>query len=89
MKTRGVLLFCFFLIAGVVLGGLAAHLTEGISWLSWLSYGNGLDLGGFADHPFVIDLAIIKIVFGLGVKINVGQIIGIIFALILNRKFGY
>jgi hypothetical protein len=87
MKTRSVLLFCFFLIAGIVLGGLLAMLTKNISWLSWLSYGDGLNLGAFADKPMVIDLSIIKIVFGLGIKINVGQIIGVIVALILNRKF--
>ena len=87
MKTRGVLLFCFFLIAGIVLGGLLAMLTKNISWLSWLSYGDGLNLGAVQDKPMVLDLSIIKITFGLGININVGQIFGIIVALILNRKF--
>ena len=87
MKTRSILLFCFFLIAGIVLGGLLAMLTKNISWLSWLSYGDGLNLGAFADKPLVLDLSVIKIQFGLAVKINVGQILGVIVALILNRRF--
>ena len=33
------LIMLIFLLCGIVIGGLLGELTQGISWLSWLSFG--------------------------------------------------
>ena len=42
------------LLAGIVLGSFIAHLTAGVSALSWLSYGKTFGL----SSPIVLDLGV-------------------------------
>lgn len=67
------------ILAGVVLGGLIAQLTSGISALSWLGYGQTFGL----SSPIVLDFGILVLTFGLTIKITVAGIIGIILAIII------
>ena len=69
------------LLAGIVLGGFMGQLANGISWLSWLNFGQSFGL----DSPLVINFGILIITFGLTIKITMASIIGIAIALIIYR----
>ena len=76
--------FCILLImllAGIVLGGIMGQLANGISWLSWLNFGQSFGL----DSPLVINFGILVITLGLTIKITMASIIGIAIALIIYR----
>ena len=68
-------------LAGVVLGGFIGSLTEGISGLSWLNYGQSFGL----DSPMVLNLGILVITFGLTIKITMASILGIVIAILVYR----
>ena len=51
-------------LAGIVIGSFIAQATAGISALSWLNYGKNF---GFTT-PFVLDLGILVLTFGLMTK---------------------
>lgn len=70
-----------FIMIGIVLGGLIADSTAGISFLNWLSYG---DTFGF-DSPVILNLGVIVITFALQIKITVASIIGVILAIIIYK----
>ena len=73
---------CFLLIlAGIVLGGFIGSLTEGVSFLSWLNYGQQFGL----DSPIILTLGILVITFGLHIKITIASIIGVILGIIIYR----
>ena len=80
MKTR-FWLNLFLIAAGVVVGALVAEITAGVKYLTWLSY--GLDFG--TESPFVLDLNLLRLTFGISVKITVASVIFIALALILGR----
>ena len=69
------------LLAGIVLGGFMGQLANGISWLSWLNFGQSFGL----DSPLVINFGILVITLGLTIKITMASIIGIAIALIIYR----
>ena len=80
MKTR-FWLNLFLIAAGVVVGALTAEITEGVKYLSWLSF--GLDFG--TESPFVLDLNLMQLTFGISVKITVASVLSIALALILGH----
>ena len=67
--------------AWIVLGGFMGQLANGISWLSWLNFGQSFGL----DSPLVINFGILVITLGLTIKITMASIIGIAIALIIYR----
>ncbi len=69
------------LLSGIVLGGFIGYLCRGISWLSWLSFGQSFGL----SSPVVLDLGIFVITFGLTITINIASIIGIIIGIIIYK----
>lgn len=69
------------ILAGIVLGGFIGMLTEGISALSWLGYGQTFGL----DAPIVLNLGLLVITFGLNIKITIASIVGVILAIIIYR----
>nr|MBP3599381.1 DUF4321 domain-containing protein [Eubacterium sp.] len=69
------------LLAGIVLGSFIAQLTEGISALSWLSFGKTFGL----ESPVVLDLGVLILTFGLKIRFTIASIIGIIIAAIIYR----
>lgn len=73
---------CFLLIlAGIVLGGFIGNLAGGISFLSWLNYGQSFGL----TSPIVLDLGILVLTFGLTIHISIAGIIGVIIGIIIYR----
>ena len=68
-------------LAGVVLGGFIGSLTEGISGLSWLSYGQAVGV----ETPIILDLGILMITFGMTIRITIASIVGIVLAILVYR----
>lgn len=67
------------LLAGIVIGSFIAQATAGISFLSWLNYGQSFGL----TSPLTLDLGILVLTFGLSIKITIGSILGILIAIII------
>ena len=80
-RTKNFWVLLLLLLAGVVLGGFIGSLAEGISWLSWLNFGEAFGL----DSPLVINFGILVITLGLTIKITMASIIGMIIAIITFR----
>jgi hypothetical protein len=78
-KNSWVLLI--FVLVGLVLGGFLGMLTQNISGLSWLNYGQTFGL----DSPIVLNLGILVITFGLNIKITICSIIGMIIEIVIYR----
>lgn len=66
-------------LAGIVIGSFIADATSGVSFLSWLNYGQKFGL----TSPFTLNLGILVLTFGLSVKITLGSIVGIVVAVII------
>ncbi len=81
MGRKNFWILLIMLLAGIVLGGFMGQLANGISWLSWLNFGQSFGL----DSPLVINFGILIITFGLTIKITMASIIGIAIALIIYR----
>ena len=75
-------LLVFFVLAGVVVGSLAAELTHDISWLRWLSYGFEFGL----TQPFALNLHVMTLTFGLTLQINLSVILFVTLALIVGSR---
>ena len=69
------------MLSGIVLGGFIGSMTEGVSFLSWLNFGQAFGL----DEPVVLNLGILMITFGLSIRITMASIIGVILALLIWR----
>lgn len=70
------------ILSGIVIGGFIAELTKGVSFLSWLGYGQKFGL----SSPIVLDLGVMVLTFGLRVKISIASILGIVIALIIYKR---
>ena len=81
MGRKNFWILLIMLLAGIVLGGFMGQLANGISWLSWLYFGQSFGL----DSPLVINFGILVITLGLTIKITMASIIGIAIALIIYR----
>lgn len=81
-KEKNIWVFIVFLLSGIVVGGLLGVLAEKVSWLWWLSYGENFGL----TDPVTLDLSVLKITFGLWIKINVASILGMVLAIFIYRK---
>ena len=81
MRYKNFWILLIMLLAGIVLGGFMGQLAEGISWLSWLNYGQSFGL----NSPLVIDFGILVITFDLSIQITMASIIGLALALIIYR----
>ena len=81
MRNKNFWILLIMLLTGIVLGGFIGQLAEGVSWLSWLNFGQSFGL----DSPLVINFGILVITFGLTIKITMASIIGVAVALIIYR----
>ena len=76
----------FPVLCGIVIGMMVASLCEGVSALSWLSY--GLSFG--MTSPLNLDLKLINLTLGLSVNLNVATILCIVISLLtakyINRR---
>jgi len=82
-KYKNGWLLLLFIIIGIVLGGLVAEASRGISGISWLSYGQTI---GTADGNITtFDLGVIILTIAFQIKLTVASIIGIILAIIVFK----
>lgn len=79
---KGFWILLIFLLSGLVIGGLLGELAARVDSLWWLSYGESFGL----TSPLELDLNILKITFGLAIKINIASIIGMAIAIFIYRK---
>ena len=82
MKNKSTWVCVFFILAGLVIGGLIGQLTEGVNFLWWLSYGQEFGL----TEPLQLDLGVVRLTFAVIFKINIASIIGVIISMIIYRK---
>ena len=81
MRSKNFWILLILLLSGIVLCGFLGSLAEGISWLSWLNFGQSFGL----NSPLVLDFGVLVITFGLTIKITMASIIGVALALIIYR----
>lgn len=81
-REKNTWILLLFICAGLVIGGLLGQMASQVEWLNWLSYGQQFGL----ENPFVLELNVIKITFGMTVNINIASIIGLAIAIFLYRK---
>ena len=73
--------FIFFILAGIILGGVLAYVCEGKDYVGWLAWGKKVGLENIS-----VDLYVIKLDFGFMVKATISQIFTIAAALIVFSK---
>lgn len=81
MRNGNFWLNVFLVCVGVVVGSMMAEITAGVPFLGWLSY--GLTFG--TESPFVLDLNVIRITFGINLRLTVSSVIFIALSLVLGR----
>lgn len=81
MKYKNCWVLLLLMLAGVVLGGFIGNLAQGVSWLSWLNFGQSFGL----DSPLTVNFGILVITFGINIKITMAGIIGLAAALMTYR----
>ena len=81
MRNKNFWILLIMLLTGIVLGGFMGQLAEGVSWLSWLNFGQSFGL----DSPLGVNFGILVVTFGLTIKITMASIIGVAVALIIYR----
>ena len=81
----GALTPVLLLLCGIVLGSFFADLTADVSWLSWLAYGRSFGIGSSA--PLVLDLAVVRLTFGLSFHLSIGMILGMALAFYAWRRW--
>lgn len=77
---KNTLLLCFFLLAGVIAGGLLAQLCAGVPGLSWLAYSKTLQ---FAPQ---LDLSVLRLNLDFVLELNAAQVITLALAVFLYRR---
>lgn len=82
VRDKSIWILIVFILSGLVIGGLLGELASKVDFLWWLSYGQEFGL----TSPIVLDLNIIKLTFGLQLKINIASIIGMAIAIFIYRK---
>ncbi len=81
-RDKNIWILIVFILAGLVIGGLLGELASKVDFLWWLSYGQSFGL----TEPVALDLNIIKLTFGLQLRINIASIIGMAIAIFIYRK---
>ena len=78
-RSKNAWVLVLILLAGVVLGSFIGHITNGVSWLSWLDYGMTFGL----TNPVTLDVGVLVLTFGLTIHFSIASIIGIVVAAII------
>ena len=81
-REKNIWVLLVFILSGLVIGGLLGRLASGTPGLWWLSYEQQFGL----ESPIILDLNILKLTFGLILKINVASIIGMILSIFIYKK---
>ncbi|MDD3415778.1 MAG: DUF4321 domain-containing protein [Lachnospiraceae bacterium] len=82
MKGKNNVVCLLLVLAGLVIGGFVGQLTSGISYLSWLNYGQSFG----TDSPLVLNLGILVFTVGLTIRISISSILGIILGVLIYRN---
>lgn len=77
MRKKNTWTCLILILAGIVLGGFIGSLFPD----TWVNYGQTFGL----SNPFILDLGILCITFGLTIKISIASIIGIIIGIVVYR----
>ena len=77
MRKKNTWTCLLLILAGIVLGGFIGSLFPD----TWVNYGQTLGL----SSPFILDLGILCITFGLTIRITIASIIGIIIGIVVYR----
>jgi len=81
MKKRNFWLNLFLILVGIVLGGLVAHLTKDISFLSWLSFGESFG----TTAPVTVDLGVMSVTIGASLNISVAVVLAVALSLLVGK----
>ena len=81
-REKNIWILIIFILSGLVIGGLLGEVASKVDFLWWLGYGQSFGL----SSPIQLDLNIVKITFGLMLKINIASIIGMAIAIFIYRK---
>ncbi|HBT64056.1 MAG TPA: hypothetical protein DEB10_05275 [Ruminococcaceae bacterium] len=81
MRTKNSLILVFLLLSALVLSTLIGTLTQNVSYLKWLTWGDSI---GF--DTVNLDLSIIKLSLSFYMQTNVLQVILIASSLLLFKK---
>ncbi|MBQ7668417.1 MAG: DUF4321 domain-containing protein [Clostridia bacterium] len=81
-KSKNRLLFISIIFAGILLFGIIGHFLGYVPGLSFLD--EGIEFG--MTEPLVLDLAVVKLTFGLLFRINIMSIIGFAVGYIVAKK---
>lgn len=87
-RSRNPLLFVIFVLVGGILGGILGEILSQIQGLSWIKMGgiNGYrELFSFSFDP-LISTNFIKFGISLAIRINLGNLIGIIIGSLLYLR---
>lgn len=82
--TKNNFLFWLLIFTGIVLGSLIGEMAAGVPALSFLNYGKTFGLS--AASPMVLDLSVLKVVFGMELRLTVASILGIIISIFVYKK---
>ena len=81
MRSGKFWLNAFLICVGMVIGSMVSEMTAGVPFLAWLSY--GLSFG--TESPFVLNLNVIRLTFGIDLYLTVSSVIFIALSLILGK----
>ncbi|NMA84799.1 MAG: DUF4321 domain-containing protein [Epulopiscium sp.] len=70
------------LLAGIVIGGAIGEWLGTQPYLQWLRYGFVFGM----EQPFVLNLQIIQFTLGVGIKITIAGILGMLISVFFYRK---
>lgn len=71
----------FYLLAGIVFGGVISHFADGVKGISWLAY--GLDFG--TKTPLEVELGVINFTLGASISLTVATILCIVICFIIGK----
>ena len=80
-STKNAWVLLLLILCGIVLGGFIGMLADGVSFLSFLNYGQTFGL----SSPVVLDLGVLVLTFGLTIRISIASIIGVIISVIIYK----
>ena len=80
-EKNGLSLF-LILLSGLVIGGFIGHYLGDMPFAGWLNYGGDFGI----SEPVGIELGIIKLQFGMLLRINVAGVIGLILGLLFYKR---
>lgn len=83
-KSGSILLLIVLLIVAVVAGGAIASALQAFPWAGFLTYTKTFGIGD--TQPITLDLSVLRLSFGLGLHINLTQVLCILAAILLYRK---